>query len=86
MKGEKIKKSETEKKKNQEREIQSLFMREKKVKRVMLARQPTYLLMHHDYCLSSISISFLVLFCFISEYCCGGGEFVEFSSIWFGLS
>ena len=32
-------------------------MREKKVKRVMLARQPTYLLMHHDYCLSSIASS-----------------------------
>jgi len=57
MKGEKIKKSETEKKKNQEREIQSLFMREKKVKRVMLDRQHMYLLMSHDYCLSSIASS-----------------------------
>ena len=66
MKGEKrkkrveIKKSETEEKKdeNQERKIQSLFMREKEVKRVMLARQPMYLLMSHDYCLSSIASSF----------------------------
>jgi len=32
-------------------------MREKKVKRVMLARQPMYLLMPHDYCLSSIASS-----------------------------
>jgi len=32
-------------------------MREKKVKRVMLARQPMYLLMSHDYCLSSIASS-----------------------------
>ena len=48
------KKSETEKKdENQERKIQNLFMREKEVKRVMLARQPMYLLIPHDYCLSS---------------------------------
>ena len=33
-------------------------MREKEVKRVMLARQPMYLLMPHDYCLSSIASSF----------------------------
>jgi len=65
MKGEKrkkrveIKKSETKKKdENQERKIQTLFMREKEVKRVMLARQPMYLLMPHDYYLSSI-VSFL---------------------------
>ena len=32
-------------------------MREKEVKRVMLARQPMYLLMSHDYCLSSIASS-----------------------------
>ena len=32
-------------------------MREKEVKRVMLARQPMYLLMSHDYCLSSIGSS-----------------------------
>jgi len=32
-------------------------MREKKVKKVMLARQPLYLLMPHDYCLSSIASS-----------------------------
>ena len=31
-------------------------MREKKVKGVLLARQPIYLLMPHDYCLSSIAI------------------------------
>jgi len=52
------KKSETAKKdENQEREILSLFMREKEVKRVILARQPMYLLMPHDYCLSSIASS-----------------------------
>jgi len=56
-KGEKIKKRVKPEKKdeNQEREIQSLFMREKEVKKVMLARQPMYLLMPHDYCLSSIA-------------------------------
>ena len=32
-------------------------MREKEVKRVMLARQPMYLLMPRDYCLSSIDSS-----------------------------
>ena len=32
-------------------------MREKDVKRVMLARQPMYLLMPHDYCFSSIASS-----------------------------
>ena len=32
-------------------------MREKEVKRMMLARQPMYLLMFHDYCLSSITSS-----------------------------
>jgi len=32
-------------------------MREKEVKRVMLARQPMYLLMSHDYCLSSTASS-----------------------------
>ena len=32
-------------------------MREKEVKIVMLARQPMYLLMSHDYCLSYISSS-----------------------------
>ena len=31
-------------------------MREKKVNRVMLTRQHMYLLMPHDYCLSSIAI------------------------------
>ena len=44
---------------NQEREIQSLFMREKEVNRVMLARQPMYLPIPHDYCLSSIASSLL---------------------------
>ena len=33
-------------------------MREKKVKGVLLARQPIYLLMPHDYYLSSIASSF----------------------------
>ena len=33
-------------------------MREKEVKRVILARQPMYLLMPHDYFLSSIASSF----------------------------
>ena len=33
-------------------------MREKEVKRVLLARQPIYLLMSHDHCLSSIASSF----------------------------
>ena len=57
--GDKKKISETIKKdENQEdRKIQSLFMREKKVKRVMLARQPMYLLIPHDYYLSSIASS-----------------------------
>ena len=32
-------------------------MRKKEVKRVMLARQPMYLLMPHDYCMSSIASS-----------------------------
>ena len=65
MKGEKrkkrveIKKSETKKKdENQERKIQNSFRREKEVKRVLLARQPMYLLTPHDYCLSSITSSF----------------------------
>ena len=67
MKGEKRKKRveikkivKLEKKdENQEqRKKQSLFMREKEVKRVMLARQPMYLLMPHDYYLSSIASSF----------------------------
>ena len=64
MKGEKrkkrveIKKSETKKKdENQERKIQNSFRREKEVKRVLLARQPMYLLMLHDYCMSSIACS-----------------------------
>ena len=35
-------------------------MREKEVKRVMLARQPMYLLMPHDYHLSSIASSLLI--------------------------
>ena len=53
------KNSETIKKdENQERKMQTLFMRKKEVKRVMLARQPMYLLMLHDYCLSSIASSF----------------------------
>ena len=52
-------KSETVKKdENQEkRKIKRLFMREKEVKRVMLARQPMYLLMPHDYYLCSIASS-----------------------------
>ena len=51
------KRSETIKKdkNHEERKIKSLFMREKEVKRVIL---PMYLLMLHDYCLSSISSSF----------------------------
>ena len=52
------KKSKTAKKdENQERKILSLFKREKQVKRVILAREPMYLLMSHDYCLSSIASS-----------------------------
>ena len=53
-KGVKLKKKDE----NQERKMQTLFMRKKEVKRVMLARQPMYLLMLHDYCLSSIASSF----------------------------
>ena len=52
--------SETVKKKDEnqeERRIHSLFMRGKEMKRVMLARKPMYLLMPHDYCLSSIASS-----------------------------
>jgi len=41
---------------NQERKIQSLFMREKEVERVILARLPMYLLMPHDYCFYSIAL------------------------------
>ena len=52
-------KSETVKKdeNQEERKIQSLFVREKEVKKVMLARKPMYLLMSHDYYLSSIASS-----------------------------
>ena len=72
MKREKIKKrveikkrvklKKRKKEKNQEREIHSLFMREKEVKRVMLARQPMYLLMPLDLvCLFQIaSICWLI--------------------------
>ena len=35
-------------------------MREKEAKRVMLVGQPMYLLMSHDYCLSSIASSLLI--------------------------
>jgi len=43
---------------NQEGKIQSLFMREKEVKKALLARKPMYLLMPHYYSLSSIASSF----------------------------
>ena len=43
--------------KRRKKKIQNLFMREKEMKRVMLARQPMYLLMSHDYYLSSIASS-----------------------------
>ena len=39
------------------RENTELVHERKKVKRVMLARQPMYLLMPHDYCLSFIASS-----------------------------